>query len=269
MIGGDEDVLSRLSAALWARVGRPISSEGVGWARDLWRDEGAPDVLWGVLEGAGAVSGEPLVLRAAPLAALLVELAGEESRGMGPDGARLVWTLPSAHPARDRLGGNYFDAAISLLEEARERLVLVSPYVEARGIGLLFDRLSGALSRGVAAMLVTHELSDIASANSRAVEELRREAERVGGRLEVFSAESASGRDRERHPLLHAKLVVVDHRKLLLGSANLTSYGLSSNFEAGVLLGSGAAREADHLVRGLAEAGLVRKVFRTGTGHQR
>ncbi len=64
--------------------------------------------------------------------------------------------------------------------------MLVSPYVEARGIGLLFDRLAGALSRGGATMLVTHDISDIASINSQAVEELRKEAERVGGHLEVF-----------------------------------------------------------------------------------
>jgi phosphatidylserine/phosphatidylglycerophosphate/cardiolipin synthase-like enzyme len=155
------------------------------------------------------------------------------------------------------------------LKEARESLVLVSPYVEARGVGLLFDRLTDALSRGVATMLVTHDLSDIASTNSRAVEDLRREAERVGGRLEVFSATSATGRDRERYPLLHAKLIVVDRRRLLLGSANLTSYGLSSNFETGALLGHRYAQEADEAVQSLVEAGLVRMVFRTGAGRHR
>ncbi len=83
-------------------------------------------------------------------------------------------------------------------------MVLVSPPVEGRGIGYLFDRLSGALVRGVATMMVAHDLSDIVSTNSRAVEDLRREAERVGGLLEVFSATSATGRDREHHPLLRA-----------------------------------------------------------------
>ncbi len=76
---------------------------------------------------------------------------------------------------------------------------------------------------------------------------------------------SGSGRDRERHPLLHAKLLIIDRRKLLVGSANLTSYGLSSNFEAGTLLGQRDAQEADEAARGLVEAELVRMVFRTGT----
>jgi hypothetical protein len=41
----------------------------------------------------------------------------------------------------------------------------------------------------------------------------------------------------------------------------LTSYGLSSNFEAGALLGHRDAWEADEVVRSLEEAGLVRMVF--------
>jgi phosphatidylserine/phosphatidylglycerophosphate/cardiolipin synthase-like enzyme len=266
MVGGSDEILSRLSAALWARVGRALSLADLRWARNLWRDERAPDVLQRALEEAGAVSGDPPVLRASPLAALLADLACVVPGEIEPDGSHLVWTLPSGHPLEARLGESYLNVSVSLLEEARERLVLMSPYVEARGVGLLFDRLAGALSRGVATMLVTHDLSDIASTNSRAVEELRREAERVGGRLEVFSATSTTGRDREHYPLLHAKLIIVDRRKLLLGSANLTSYGLSSNFEAGTLLGQRAAREADEMARGLVEAGLVQKVFGTGGG---
>lgn len=258
-----EEVLSRLCAALWARVGRVLSPTDLGWARDLWHDEQAPDFLWHVLEEAGVVSGDPPILRASPLAILLADLAVAEPVETGLDGVHTVWTLPAVHPSSVRLGGSYLDAAVSLLEEARERLVLVSPYIEARGVGLLFDRLSGALSRGVVTILITHGLSDISSINSRAVEELRREAERVGGWLEVFSAEGGAGRDRERHPLLHAKLLIMDRRKLLLGSANLTSYGLSSNFEAGTLLGYRAAREADTAASGLVEAGLARRVFRT------
>ncbi len=102
------------------------------------------------------------------------------------------------------MGGSYLNVAVSLSEEARESLVLVAPHVEARGIGYLFDHLSGALARGVATMMVAHDLSDIVSTNSRTVEDLCREAERVGGLLEVFSATSATGHDREHHPLLRA-----------------------------------------------------------------
>ncbi len=134
----------------------------------------------------------------------IAELAGVGRGEIEPGGKQLVWTLPSGHPFNAWLGGSYLNVAVSLSEEARESLVLVSPHVEARGIGYLFDRLSGALARGVATMMVAQDLSDIVSTNSRAVEDLRREAERVGGLLEVFSATSATGRDREHHPLLRA-----------------------------------------------------------------
>lgn len=266
LLAGDEDALSRLAAALWARVGREISPTELGWARNLWHEAQAPDVLRRALEETGTVSGNPPVLWAPPLAAFLADLAGVRPSEDEPEGSRLVWTLPAGHPLRARLGESYLNITASLLEEACERVVLVSPYVEARGVGLLFDRLASALSRGVATVLIAHDLFDIASPNSRAVEELRKEAERVSGRLHVFSATTALGRDRERYPLLHAKLLIVDRRKLLLGSANLTSYGLSSNFEAGTLLGQRDAQEANETVQLLIEAGLVQSVFRTGAG---
>jgi phosphatidylserine/phosphatidylglycerophosphate/cardiolipin synthase-like enzyme len=92
---------------------------------------------------------------------------------------------------------------------------------------------------------------------------LRREAERSKSDLSVYSAESGTGRDRLFNPLFHAKLVVSDRRGLLLGSANLTSYALGSNFEAGVLLGEDAAKEAIFILEGILRAKTVYLVFRT------
>jgi hypothetical protein len=51
---------------------------------------------------------------------------------------------------------------------------------------------------------------------SRALEELRREAERGQGDLSVFSAEAGAGRDRLLNPLFHAKLIVRDDQALLV-----------------------------------------------------
>ena len=65
------------------------------------------------------------------------------------------------------------------------------------------------------------------------------------------------------NPLFHAKLVVSDDRALLLGSANLTSHALGSNFEAGVLLGEGAAKEALFILEGILHAKTVYLVFQT------
>ena len=65
------------------------------------------------------------------------------------------------------------------------------------------------------------------------------------------------------NPLFHAKLVVSDSRALLVGSANLTSLALGSNFEAGVLLGENAAKEALFILEGVLRAKTVYIVFQT------
>lgn len=54
---------------------------------------------------------------------------------------------------------------------------------------------------------------------------------------------------------MHAKLLIVDRRTALVGSANLTSHGLERNLECGLLVRGGAvpSRLAEHLLgaRGL------------------
>ncbi len=275
-LAADEALLARFAAALWARVGRPVDPESLQWARNLFGDERAPDVVLRTLLREGVLPrGElPAVLEAGPLSRLLLRLAtGEEAATPDLEEAspRVVWTLPAALRAGGTGGRgvtpgatSYLEAAVSLIDGARDRVVLVSPYVEARGVGLLFERLADAMARGAKLVLVTHEASNLGSANSHAIEELRRAAERVDGDLAVFSAGGAGvGGDRTTHPLLHAKMVIVDERKVLLGSANLTRYGLGANLEAGTVLGREAAVAAAVMADALLESGLVRRAFST------
>ncbi len=112
--------------------------------------------------------------------------------------------------------------------------------------------------------VVTHDALNPVSLNATAVEELRREARRVGGKLAVDSADAGAGGDRRDHPLLHAKLVVADETRLLLGSANVTSHALSSNLEAGTILGPAAAGEAATVLGALIRSGTVYLIFSTG-----
>ena len=95
--------------------------------------------------------------------------------------------------------------------------------------------------------LLTHDALDIASFTSKAIEELRREAERIGGQLAVYSAEAGSGRDRKHIPCYTLNLLSAIKRGVLIGSANLTSHALASNFEAGVLLVPGQPRRSAEL----------------------
>jgi hypothetical protein len=79
-----------------------------------------------------------------------------------------------------------------------------------------------ALLRRVKVRPFVHDALNLGTPPSRAIEELRRDAQCQDGDLSVYSAEAGTGRDRPLHPLFHVKLVVSDDRKLLLGSANLT-----------------------------------------------
>ncbi len=275
-LAADEALLARFAAPLWARVGRPVNPGNLQWAQNLFDDERAPDVVLRTLLREGVLPGGemPAVLEAGPLSRLLLRLAtGEDVATPAREEAssRVVWTLPAALRAGGTGGHSvtpgatsYLEAAVSLIDGARDRVVLVSPYVEARGVGLLFERLADAMARGAKLVLVTHEASNLGSANSHAIEELRRAAERVGGDLAVFSAGGAGvGGDRTTYPLLHAKMVIVDKRKVLLGSANLTRYGLGANLEAGTVLGREAAAAAAVVADALLESGLVRRAFST------
>src|SRR5262249_53699201 len=120
-----------------------------------------------------------------------------------------------------------------------------------------------ALCRGVRVTVVTHDALNAASLNATAVEVLRREARRVRGKLEVYSADAGAGAERRVNPLLHAKLVIADETRLLLGSANLTSYAFSSNLEAGTILGPVPAGEATTVIEALIHSGMVYLVFST------
>jgi phosphatidylserine/phosphatidylglycerophosphate/cardiolipin synthase-like enzyme len=266
LIGGTEDSLARFGAALWARVGRLLIAEDLGWARSFGRED-APQIVWAALSQSGAVSGAPSILRAAPLSRLLLAIAAPDTtpatEAHEPP-SRLVWTLPQAValaiPSRR---GTYLEAFVCLVDACREKLLIVSPYLDSRGVGFLFTPLLNALDRGVRVMIVTHDALSAPSLNAAAVEELRREARRVRGELAVYSADAGAGADRREHPLLHAKLVVADEARLLLGSANLTSYALSSNLEAGTILGPVAAGEATTVIGALIRSGMVYLVFST------
>jgi phosphatidylserine/phosphatidylglycerophosphate/cardiolipin synthase-like enzyme len=228
--------------------------------------EEGPQIVWEALVEVGAVSAESPVLRSGPLARLLfsVTIPGQiEGAGHATEESpQLVWTLPEATaPAMPSRRQTYLEASIRLIDESRQTLTLVSPYMDSRGIGMLFAPLMNALWRGVRTTILTHDALNPMSFTSAAIEELRRETRRSGGPLTVYSAEAGSGADRRQNPLLHAKLIVSDDRRVLVGSGNLTSFALALNLEAGTVLGPAAAAEATAVVTYLIRANLVYLVF--------
>jgi phosphatidylserine/phosphatidylglycerophosphate/cardiolipin synthase-like enzyme len=257
------DLVSRIAAPLWARVGRPIDRTDLAWARALLGENGSQNLLFALREF-GAIEPGSGVLSALGLSRMISTLLDVAlTNGTSVQSPELVWTLPHSHTAHTVRGQTYSACCLRLIREASESLTLVSPFVDAAGIGIISGPLLAALAKGVAVRLFVHDALNVGTPTSRVLEELRREAERIQGDLSVFSADVGTGRDRLRNPMFHAKLVIRDAQALLLGSANLTSHALVSNFEAGVLLGNSSAEEALFILDGVLKSKMVYLVFST------
>jgi phosphatidylserine/phosphatidylglycerophosphate/cardiolipin synthase-like enzyme len=248
-----EDGIRRLGQALWMMVGNPVDPKQLFWARSLVGADG-DQLLWSALVECQAVSEADPTLKPAAVADLLCSLWGVgEARH---EVARLIWTLPSQLKLV-QIEDSYFRAARDLIDGATQRVMLISPYLEPKGIGRLLEPLIRALHRGVGVALITHGAELQSSLASLSIEELRRASSGLAGSFAVYSAVESED------VLLHVKLIIADSDRMIVGSANLTGKGLALNFEAGVLLGRSAATEAAAVVRALVASSLLVEVFRT------
>ena len=245
----DGTKLARMGAALWSQIGRKIGLPDLSWGLGLLGPSGDRLILDALYAG-GAINKDG-VLGAPSLAHWLEDLTGSDCY------PRLVWTLPHSHPMARKIGTSYTEAILRVIRTARSELVMTSPFMQEHGISSLLEALVDALGRGVRLTVLTHHADDLGSSQSIAVEELRREAIRLGKSLRVFTANAPVG------SLLHAKLVIADEDIMVLGSANLTGPGLEQNIEAGVVLSAGEAKEAISVISELGRAELIRLVYDT------
>jgi len=223
--------LASSAAALWARAGQKIGIDDLDWARGLGSNE-AKELLWQALLETGALNDG--VLDPIGLQRLLDKIIlGEEITSV-PHVGSLVWTLPDQHPASKLRGRSLLTACNEIISASQKDLLITAPFIDKRGFGELMDELQKALSRGVAVTLLSHGLVDIGSSASMSIEDLRRSAQTLPGRFRLYSAVDSVDAPRADHPLLHAKLIIRDEEEALVSSANLTIYGLTSNFEVGV-----------------------------------
>jgi phosphatidylserine/phosphatidylglycerophosphate/cardiolipin synthase-like enzyme len=159
--------------------------------------------------------------------------------------SRAVWTGPGA------VGERRLTAAVlhELVCDASERIMLVS--FAAYTLPELAADLEAASGRGCAVDIVFETEEDSAGAYS-------------GPQSMPFGA--LSGAHRWRWPaarrvpgaLLHAKLLVVDGRRALIGSANLTHRALTANLEAGILIEDRQlAAVLETHIRGLIATGVL------------
>jgi len=242
------DGVRRVGQALWMMVGEPMQLTRLLWARGHLGPRG-DELLWQALEEEHCLEGEQLLLEPHMLSKFLCAV-WRDSDDQRPV-RELVWTLPSALRVEGIEPDGYVREAVRLISGAKQRVLIVSPYLEPKGIGQLQAPLLEALGRGVDVTLVAHDVEDLTSLASAALEPLRRESRGSAGGLAVYSALAIA------EVLLHLKVVVADGIAAVVGSANVTGKGFGKNLEAGASLGADAAREVEAVVQAVIEQGFV------------
>lgn len=245
------DGVRRLGQALWMLAGERVESSAMLlWARAAAGADGE-EVLWRALLEQGCLD-ERGTLLPRPLSEFLCSLWGEPKTD-----AALLWTLPEGLEVPGVDPSGYVSGVLALIRQTRKRLLLVAPFIEAKGFGRLQDEVLSALTRGVGVTFVTQDAATAGSWASESLESLRREARGLAGRLRAYTASADLG------VLLHSKLVIGDGSAASVGSANLTGKALAKNLETGVTVGAARATELERVVNKLIEAGYVTLVLDT------
>jgi len=144
----------------------------------------------------------------------------------------------------ERLVGKGVRAFNPVLEEVlrtAEREIQIAVYRMDTSAMHLLNILEEAVRRGIRILVVVNAVEDQPPEIRRKLQELKRWQ---GTRVVDFQSNTGS--------LLHAKAVVVDRRRAILGSANLTWGGLVQNHEIGILVEGPEAWEIACLLDALA-----------------
>jgi phosphatidylserine/phosphatidylglycerophosphate/cardiolipin synthase-like enzyme len=177
------------------------------------------------------------------VAGLLAGAARAVERARRRQTVTVVWTGPESQVTSSRLTAA---TVVDLISEARAEILLVSYATQTE------PRISAALGeaagRGVAITLLAERHADNPSYTAAGMPFPGLDALRLH-----WPADS-----RPPGASLHAKIIVIDDRVALVGSANLTSRAMETNLECGILIRGGLQPRAirDHIT-GLYAAGFL------------
>jgi len=123
-------------------------------------------------------------------------------------------------------GVGSIESVITDLFKSAVNEIYISAYSIGNSSDLIFKWLEKALSRGVNIKMVINRLSEQPA-------EVRGKLNNfilIYPHFQLFEFQSSE------HVDLHAKVIVVDHEKALVGSSNLSKRGLITNYEMGVYI---------------------------------
>lgn len=170
--------------------------------------------------------------------------------------ADLVWT--GHKPPGSSLRST--PPVIAEMLDAAERHVIVLSYAVWLGqarVRSMLDRVVAARQRGVqATFVIDRNYSPDSTASGHNLEQLRTEWPNDAPRPDIYSW----GDDDDRIAKLHAKVIIVDRRDLLVTSANLTGHGMSGNLELGArIMGRPAEQAHDHVLDLITDGTFVKE----------
>jgi len=180
------------------------------------------------------------------LAGLLDGAALAVDRARRRQSVSVVWTGPESHVTSSRLTAA---TVVDLVSQAKAEILLVSFATQTDQ--LISVALHQASVRGVAITLLAERHADNPSYSGVSVPFPGLEA------LRLYWPAS----ERQPGAALHAKIIVIDDRIALVGSANLTSRAMETNLECGILVRGGSQPRAirEH-VADLYAAGCLRQL---------
>jgi cardiolipin synthase len=158
------------------------------------------------------------------LAGLLTGAARAVNRAKLQQSVSVVWTGPPSHVTSSRLTAA---TIVELIARARERLLLVSFATHTEPV--IAAALQAAAGRGIEIVLVVERHADNPAYTSASAPFLGLPALRLHWPADQREADAA----------LHAKIIVVDDKIALVGSANLTGRAMETNLECSILLHGG------------------------------
>lgn len=226
-----------LAAARAGGLGAVLTAEGLARAH-----------LVALAPGLGALLGAPV-----ETAVRVLEAVREERLRPPATRASLVWTGPETR------GSGARDTAVVVRElfAGAARHVLIAGYSFERGEAILAPLHAAMRDRGVRAEMFVH-LREATGVPADPEGYLRAQAEAWRRAYWPFGAPAPTLYVDPRaavpgsYASLHAKCIVVDGERALVGSANFTDRGHARNIEAGVLVED--ARFAEELARQFHDA---------------
>lgn len=157
----------------------------------------------------------------------------------------LVWTSPFVF---NEDADNTKTTLLDMIDSAKKSIIIVGYTIE-RDTKEIFAALEHASQKGVAIKL----LFDNAEKFVPLVEKMW---ENKGTLPQLYSYKPK----KMKHSSLHAKVMIIDGKELLITSANLTGRGISRNVEIGIRHKGNSAKNAEKLVRTLIQNEFLVKI---------